>query len=59
MSIQLVEEAWVLWQRLGFREMVECHPTGPKPHYLRRLWRLRERARLRYYRRKRAIGGEW
>jgi hypothetical protein len=59
MDMRGVEEAWVLWQRLGFRDMAAPHPDGPKSPYLRRLWRAQERARARYYRRKRAYGGTW
>ena len=59
MDMRRVEEAWILWQRLGFRDMVAPHPNGRRSAYLRRLGRLQELARLRYWRRKRAIGGEW
>jgi hypothetical protein len=40
-------------------DMAAPHPDGPKSPYLRRLWRAQERARARYYRRKRAYGGTW
>lgn len=59
MTMQLVEEAWLLWARIGFRKMVHPHRNGPNPSDLLRLWRLGEQARVRYYRRKQAIGGEW
>lgn len=59
MNMQLVEESWLLWKRFGFRDMVALHPDGPKSPELRRLWRLREMARRRYFRRKKAMGGEW
>jgi hypothetical protein len=52
MTLALVEEAWLLWKRLAFRWMAA-------PHRMRRLDRLIDRARRRYFRRKRAIGGQW
>jgi hypothetical protein len=59
MTMHLVEESWLLWKCLAFRWMVAPHPDGPTSAYLRRLGRLCELARRRYFRRKRALGGQW
>lgn len=59
MTMQLIEEAYVLAARIAFRDMVAPHPSGSKSPELRRLYRLRLRARTRYSRRKRAFGGAW
>lgn len=59
MTMHLCESAWLLWKRLNFRSMVAPHPNGPKSDELRRLGRLSDKARARYFRRKALIGGTW
>ena len=54
---RLVEEAFVLWRRLDFRQMLCMYrdDVGDRA----RIIRVKGRAMARYSRRKRAIGGMW